>query len=191
MTHACEQCGSTFERFGTRPYRFCGLGCYHDSMRGATKVAAAPGRMRKLPGHPLASKSGIFAVARLVLYEKIGPGTHPCHWCGSPVTWTPGGGPRHGALLADHLNWDRTDDSPQNLVPACTECNAHRTRQGDRRRIGESELVIRVGSATRTRAVERQCERCGATFLAIPALVRRGQARFCSRVCAWNRNHPV
>lgn len=71
------------------------------------------------PWHPLAMKSGQVSVARAMLYSKIGAGPHPCHHCGTEVDW------RHG-LEADHLNWARLDNSPENLVPSCRSCNQKR-----------------------------------------------------------------
>lgn len=134
-------------------------------------------------GHPLAGKTGLVALARLILYDKIGPGPHPCHWCDTPVEWMPGRGLAEGALLADHLDHDPENNAPENLVPACNRCNAHRTRKGDRRRIGSDELTI-MWSGVRTRAVERQCAVCTKAFLTVPAEVRKGRGQFCSRSCA-------
>jgi endogenous inhibitor of DNA gyrase (YacG/DUF329 family) len=163
---------------------FCSKECYWASMRGKIKKERTTGhRECKAPGHPIAPPSGIVKVARLVLFEKIGPGTHPCHWCKSDVTWNPGGGPRIGNLVADHLNWDFNDDSPGNLVPSCSICNAQRTRHGDRRRIEKNETTMLWGGV-RTRAVQRFCNMCGAPFLTIPVEVRKGKGRFCSRSCA-------
>lgn len=136
-------------------------------------------------GHPIAPPSGTVAVARLALYDKIGPGEHPCNWCGGLVSWKLGLVP--GALIADHLNFDRNDDSPGNLVASCNSCNAHRTRQGDRNLIREGELTMLWGGRT-TRAVERFCNTCGTAFLTIPAEVDKGRGRYCSRACMYARN---
>lgn len=64
-----------------------------------------------------------------MLYEKIGPGVHPCHWCGQPVAWilrtrTEDG--RASDLMADHLDANCRNNLPENLVPACTFCNVLR-----------------------------------------------------------------
>lgn len=182
----CENCGGSFvPKHWKRPGRFCSLACYHRSgaPRGQKTEVRGP-RMRTANGHPIAPPSGVVAVARLVLYDKIGPGEHQCHWCGAAVRWIAGGGPATpNSLLADHLNWDRLDDSPENLVPSCNSCNAHRTRNGDRRRIKDGELTVLKGG-TRTRAVQRNCEHCGEEFLTAPAEVKTGRGRFCSRSCA-------
>jgi hypothetical protein len=72
------------------------------------------------PWHPLANATGTVSVARAVLYAKVGPGEHPCHHCGKTVEWG-------STLQADHLNWARLDNSPENLVPSCASCNSKRT----------------------------------------------------------------
>lgn len=186
MDKNCERCGRVFRApYRDRPARFCSLACYHASgvPRGRQPATVAEQRMRIARGHPLAPPSGMVAVSRLVLYEKIGAGTHPCNWCDTPVKWMPGAGLAEGALLADHLDWDRNNDDPENLVPSCNRCNAHRTRQGDRKRITQDELTV-LWSGVRTRAIERQCERCGEMFLIPPSATGRGRGRFCSRSCA-------
>ena len=76
------------------------------------------------PTHPLAWASGVVPVHRAVLYDAIGPGTHPCHWCGVDITWEVRKGP--GALEADHLNAIRSDNRRENLVPSCAACNRRR-----------------------------------------------------------------
>lgn len=69
-------------------------------------------------GHPLAIGNGVVAEHRHVLYEKIGPGTHPCHWCGALRDW---GG--LDGINADHLDSEPLNNAPENLVPSCCGCN--------------------------------------------------------------------
>lgn len=66
--------------------------------------------------HPLGGKSGMAFTHRLILWEAIGPGTHPCHWCRQPVTWMVD-------LHVDHLNGNKLDNDRVNLVPTCRPCN--------------------------------------------------------------------
>lgn len=75
-------------------------------------------------GHPLAARDGRIYVHRLVLFEVIGEGPHPCHWCGRSVNWLDAG---DGRLVVDHLDFDRRNDTPVNLAPACHPCNSGRT----------------------------------------------------------------
>lgn len=71
--------------------------------------------------HPLKTRYNGRKVAehRLVLWEKIGPGTHGCHWCNKPVTWLKD-------LQVDHIDWDKLNNVPDNLVPSCRPCNFDR-----------------------------------------------------------------
>lgn len=80
-----------------------------------------------LPNHPLASARGKVYVHRAVLWEKIGPGQHPCYWCGDLVEWKVGPpGTRHGDLTVDHLDGHGDNNDPMNLVPSCRDCNSGR-----------------------------------------------------------------
>ena len=76
-------------------------------------------KLRGASAHPLADKRGAAYTHRLVLFEKVGDGTHPCHWCNTSLTWGIN-------LTTDHLNDDRADNRPANLVPCCQSCNARR-----------------------------------------------------------------
>ena len=77
--------------------------------------------------HPLAMANGRAYEHRAVLYATIGPGPHPCHWCGAPVDWGTKGAT--GELQPDHLNHNGGDNRPENLVPACRSCNTARAQQ--------------------------------------------------------------
>lgn len=79
------------------------------------------------PGHPLVNKNGSVYVHRKVLYDEIGPGPHPCHWCRTPVDWVAKGQP--DCLVVDHLNHDGADNRFENLVPSCYGCNTARSLQ--------------------------------------------------------------
>jgi 5-methylcytosine-specific restriction endonuclease McrA len=80
-------------------------------------------KLRK-PGHPLAGADGYVYAHRFHLYERIGPGFHLCIYCGKPVTWAESSPESHRALVVDHRNDDKSDNSPENLAPCCQSCNS-------------------------------------------------------------------
>ncbi|WP_435233349.1 HNH endonuclease [Micromonospora aurantiaca (nom. illeg.)] len=101
-------------------------------------ITVSLGRMYRalnLPRHPLAGKSGKVYEHRAVLFDRIGPGAHGCHWCGSVVHWDPTDGP---ALQVDHLNSLKDDNRPENLVPSCGGCNVARAQQARSRALREA-----------------------------------------------------
>lgn len=85
-----------------------------------------------VPSHPLAGTNGKAYAHRLVLYDLIGPGAHPCHWCSKVVFWDAlEGDPVR--LHVDHLNGHRDDNRSENLTPACKACNTARGSQARHR----------------------------------------------------------
>lgn len=178
----CENCGGPItKRYPNRPNRFCSRACYNAVGRPKHKADVA-NRMVRMPSHPLAPPSGIFAVARVVLYDKIGSDEQACHWCQKPIRWENGRGP--DAIVVDHLDWNPANDAPDNLVPSCRICNAQRTRQAGGSKLitlGEP-TVLRRGRPTR--AVTLYCQVCGSEFLTAPAELNSGRGRTCSRSCA-------
>lgn len=82
---------------------------------------------RGLPAHwdhPLADVNGVVLEHRKVLHDIIGPGPHACHWnyfseCGkTQLTW---GG--LDGIQVDHLDGDKTNNDPANMVASCLACN--------------------------------------------------------------------
>jgi hypothetical protein len=71
-----------------------------------------------LPGHPLGDKKGNVYEHRKVLYDKHGDGEKKCFWCGISLTWE--------TCKVDHLNENKKDNSPDNLVMSCNNCNRAR-----------------------------------------------------------------
>lgn len=55
---------------------------------------------------------------RIVYYDEHGAGPFHCHWCNKAVTWDD--------LHVDHLNDDKQDNRPENLVASCPICNQKR-----------------------------------------------------------------
>ena len=162
---------------------FCSRECYYESKRGHRKDNVAY-RMVTAKGHPIAPSSGVVSEARLNLWERIGPGPHACHWCEHEVDWRPGDQHAPDALIADHLNWDTTNDSADNLVPSCNTCNSHRRKAGvTGRKIQPGEDTV-IQGGNRTRAVKRQCLWCNKEFLVAPSTLNHGGGLYCSRSCA-------
>ena len=130
-------------------------------------------------GHPLAGASGRIRLCRLVLYGKIGPGEHPCTWCGLILSWgkTQKDSPR--ALLADHLDGDPNNDSAANIVPSCNTCNC---RRGLPNRIQPGETCVKVCGGWR-RAVEISCFGCNKMFLSAVTAKLVPTRKYCSPGC--------
>lgn len=76
--------------------------------------------------HPLAINTAV-SEHRAVLFDKIGPGPHLCHWsCGKLLEW----GGKEG-ICVDHLDGDTTNNDPENLVCSCIACNFRRGKLGN------------------------------------------------------------
>lgn len=131
----CLTCGKQFTRrlYASHVAKgakglYCSKGCAGKA-RWLGHGSTAPRRIIRQPDHPLASDHGKVLEYRAVLYDKIGPGEHPCHWCGTLVRWQRGGkgrGHRRGELAVDHLDGDTRNNASENLVPACNRCNTLR-----------------------------------------------------------------
>jgi len=65
-------------------------------------------------------------VHRAVLRAAIGGGEHPCHWCGMTVSWDKAYPLHLDGLVVDHLDGDKGNNDPSNLVPSCNRCNIQR-----------------------------------------------------------------
>ena len=142
-------------------------------------------------GHPLCvPPSTCMPTHRKVLFDAIGWGPHKCHWCGRSVIWKTRRGVTEDSLLADHLDNDSRNNSPENLVPACTGCNsgrhAHMKIQS-----GETVALMRQGDRySKHRAVERTCLTCKQVFtIAIAELnSKKSAGRYCSMKCVYDRH---
>lgn len=86
-------------------------------------------RMVSRPQHPLANKSGHVYVHRLVLFDRIGPGDHPCWNCGRLVSWHRTYPGHSLALVVDHIDRNADNNTPENLRPSCQSCNTRRPRK--------------------------------------------------------------
>jgi hypothetical protein len=142
------------------------------------------------PDHPLATIGGKVAVHRFVLYEKIGPGPHNCHWCGKTIHWATrrkGEKAKVAELVVDHLDDSQANNAPDNLVPSCHNCNSLRGRP--QYAITEEEPFVVWKDGSKHRATQRICHACGREFLIATVQLTTPKAGprtgwFCSKHCA-------
>lgn len=174
------QCGSAFKTWEFKIKegngKFCSRKCA-STYRKENHIPK-PGTYETVlaPGHPLASDAiGKLWAHRVALYDKIGPGSHACFHCQEPVEWT--FGIRKGGLVVDHLDGDKRNNSPENLVPSCNRCNCHVRVVG--KMIGTDELFV-MDSGSRKRAVELTCP-CGVKYLRAKNQAHR--SKYCSQAC--------
>lgn len=182
MTRACVSCGAVFELIDRRR-QTCSTACQY-KLIWANRPRGTGYTKLYLPGHPLADGRGAVSEHRAVLYAKLGPGRHPCHWCGAMVVWRPVGAAQEpGSLRTDHLDDDRRNNDPANLVASCNSCNIRRGRQD---RITDGELFI-VRGGKRLRAEQRTCTLCGAPFL--HRIAAHNPGLYCSKSCSARDMH--
>jgi hypothetical protein len=93
---------------------------FHEVAEGSYITKQGYRSLTQMQGHPVAARNGDVLEHRYVLYEKIGPGRHPCHWgCGRIVEWGVD-------LHVDHVDADKLNNAPENVVPSCNPCNVSR-----------------------------------------------------------------
>lgn len=138
-------------------------------------------RMLWCPQHPLATAHGYALEYRVLLYDRIGPGLHPCYWCQRLVHWTVrhGSGTSRNGLTVDHIDNNPHNNDDANLVPACQACNGVRSRA-----VHDDELFITRRNGTRLRAESRICAVCHNPFLTYASDRRNNHGLTCSRSCA-------
>lgn len=104
-------------------YRFRRTGKYDAPVFGAWSTTDAGYVMRLDRNHPVSSSRGYLYQHRMVLFDAIGAGVHPCHWCKDEVEWGAHGRRR---LVVDHIDSDKRNNVLSNLVPSCHRCNSTR-----------------------------------------------------------------
>ena len=82
----------------------------------------------QLTSRHLLSNSRWILEHRKVLWDKLGceqlDCTHQCHWCDKDIVWC--SGDWHTETIADHLDGDKLNNDPDNIVPSCQQCNRNR-----------------------------------------------------------------
>ena len=82
--------------------------------------------VRRAASHPVAAASGLAYVHRIVLFDAIGPGAHPCWGCARQVSWDRTYPGDELALVVDHIDRDPSNNAVENLRPSCQSCNSGR-----------------------------------------------------------------
>jgi len=94
-------------------------------MQGHYLTSEGYRKLTSQQGHPMAYRDGTVLEHVKVLYDKIGPGEHRCHWgCGRMLSWR-----GEIELVVDHLDNDILNNDPDNLVPSCRGENWARGRR--------------------------------------------------------------
>lgn len=188
-TVECDHCGASFERYPSQIAKsrrhYCDPECRAKGMR-KDEVATRYRMVNVGTSHPLAGVSGVIPEHRLLVFDAIGQGPHPCRWCGGEVDWLPGQHTGDGALVVDHINGDPKDNRIENLAASCHTCNSARRHD----RVKDDEVWVTVKSTgNRTRALLRNCRTCGGEFKVTPSQVRskKNGGTYCSRECMYRR----
>jgi hypothetical protein len=117
------------------------------------------------PDHPLTreSKNRVYAHRR-VLYDTRGAGPFPCHWCAAMVTWDD--------LHVDHLDDNKKNNDPANLVPSCKVCNPQRGRQKAAAR--HRAMGVQITAFGRTMCRSEWAREVGISVSALAARIASG-----------------
>ncbi len=88
-----------------------------DYMRGRPRY-----KNESRKGHPIASKNGVVAVHRLVVWYKYdGEDTICYHGCGTALYWFTED--RRSKVYVDHLDGNVLNNDEGNVVASCQRCN--------------------------------------------------------------------
>jgi len=112
-----------------RKSKFCEMHYYRLRRNGNLNISKEVGSLYikhnrylrvSCKGHPLTKDKHHVGAHRVVLFDHIGEGTHPCFWCGKLLNWFAVGPEK---LVVDHLNGLKYDNHIDNLKPSCSRCN--------------------------------------------------------------------
>lgn len=76
------------------------------------------------PGHIISPRRPHVFQHRLVMFDIIGYGPHRCGHCATHINWGAG-------LEVDHLDYQRDNNDPSNLLQSCHGCNTRRARHAN------------------------------------------------------------
>jgi hypothetical protein len=118
------------------------------------------------PGHPLARGQNPRVYAhRLAFYGAHGEGPFRCRWCAATVGWD--------GMHIDHLDDDKQNNDPANLVPSCPVCNQQR---GKHKLIAAHRAKTGLTVNGRTQTINEWAAEVGLARTAICARLARGWA---------------
>lgn len=89
-------------------------------------------RLVRRNAHSLADSRGYVPEHRLVLWEQLSGKDTTCHWCGMAISWAKRWPKHRDALVVDHLDDDKLNNDPVNLVASCNPCNSTRAENSGR-----------------------------------------------------------
>lgn len=101
--------------------------CYYRVRRnGTTEARKISGRYKTGAGyiklldrdHPLADSGGHVFEHRAVAFRANDGNCPDCYWCGTSLEWP--------SAVIDHLDENKENNAPTNLVVACNDCNRSR-----------------------------------------------------------------
>lgn len=96
-----------------------------------------------MSGHPLATERNPHEVYqhRVVFFAQHGEGPFLCHHCSKTVTWDD--------MDIDHLDDDRGNNDPSNLVASCPPCNKERGRDKWRAKMEQRRIMLSAFGTTK------------------------------------------
>ena len=80
---------------------------------------------QRMPDHPTANVQGRAYLHRVALWDRLDGREPECAFCHVRLVW---GGTESNSVTVEHLDGDRTNNHPLNLVAACPSCNTKRAR---------------------------------------------------------------
>jgi hypothetical protein len=95
---------------------------------------------------------------RIVLRAVIGGDPHPCHWCNRMLAWGVD-------LHVDHVDHDKLNNDPRNLVPSCQPCNNSRSRKRLLTHCGRGHEFTPENSGWNVANRSRFCRTCQRAYL--------------------------
>lgn len=104
----------------------------------------------KAKGHPRSLGASRAYAHRVAFTEANGEGPFSCYWCQKAVTWAD--------MHVDHLNDDKQDNRPVNLVAACGVCNQQR---GHHKVMAKHRAKTGISFAGRTLTIQEWADDIG------------------------------